>query len=202
MRAAQAAAAAGRRMGGGGVGAVPGRSRRIAALRLFVVPRLALLALAGCSGGALKSAATTSPGTDPPPEPARVLGEFLDAANRRDHAAMASRFGTAAGPIGDRGGTLGCAFRKVGSWIGLGDRCLTAREVELRMDLIAVILAHESYLVGRRTTVAGKGRPATRIDVQLETARKQASVVPFVIIQAENGHWLVEQVALDPATDG
>ena len=158
MRAAQAAAAAGRRMGGGGVGAVPGRSRRIAALRRFVVPRVALLALGGCGGGMVVTGGL--PGADGGPEtaspagpntslePGQVVAEFLDAANRRDLAAMAARFGTAAGPIGHRGSPLGCALRRIGSWVGLGGRCLTATEVELRMDLIAAILAHRSYRVG------------------------------------------------------
>ncbi len=202
MRAAQAAAAPKRRTDGGGVGAVRGRSRRIAALRLFVTPRVALLALAGCSGGAVQSAADPSSGVDPALEPARVVAEFLDAANRRDHAAMASRFGTAAGPIADRGGTLGCALRRIGSWIGLGDHCQTAPEIELRMDLMAAILAHESYRMGAHTAVVGRGRPAARIDVEVEGVGKQAVTVPFVLVQTEDGLWLVEEVALGRLVGG
>ncbi len=130
------------------------------------------------------------------------MAAFLDAANRRDHGAMASRFGTAAGPIGDRGGTLGCALRKAGSWVGLGDRCLTAREVELRMDLVAAILAHRSYRVRGQATVAGRGRPATRIEVEMDTATKPRVLVPFVLICAEDGAWLVKEVGLERLTGG
>ena len=129
-----------------------------------------------------------------------MVAAFLDAANRRDHAAMAARFGTAAGPIGDRGGTLGCALRKAASWIGLGDRCLSAREVELRMDLVAAILAHRSYRLRGQATVAGRSRPATRIEVEVETVTQSSVLVPFVLIQADDGAWLVEEVALERLT--
>ena len=115
---------------------------------------------------------------------------------------MASHFGTAAGPIGDRGGTLGCAFRKVFSWIGLGDRCLTAQEVELRMDLLAAILAHEAHRVTGQATVAGRGRPATRVEVEMDTVTSEGVPVPFVLIQADSGAWLVEEVDLVPLTGG
>lgn len=165
---------------------------RLPALLRSAVPWLPLLALAGCAGAASHGA----PGSPSGPEPVGVVAEFLDAANRRDLAAMASRFGSADGPIDDRGGALGCAFRKVGSWIGLGDRCVTALEVELRMDLMATILAHESRRVGGQAAVAGRGRPATRIEVELGTAGRGV-VVPFVLIRADDGSWLVEQVGLE-----
>lgn len=115
---------------------------------------------------------------------------------------MASHFGTAAGPIEDRGGTLGCSFRKIFSWIGLGDRCLTAQEVELRMDLMAAILAHDSHRVTGQATVAGRGRPATRVEVEMDTVAKERVPVPFVLIRADGGAWLVEEVDLAPLTGG
>lgn len=173
---------------------------RIAARRPRLLAWLPLLALAGCGGAAAHHAPPPPPGPDLPLEPARVAAEFLAAASRRDHAAMASRFGTVAGPIGDRGGALGCAFRKLGSWIGLGDRCLNAREIELRMDLMAAILAHDSYRAGREEMVAGKGRPATRIDFELDTATEHGVIVPFVLIQADDGTWLVEEIGLGRLT--
>lgn len=123
------------------------------------------------------------------------MAEFLDAADRRDHAAMASRFGTADGPIGDRGGAVGCAFRRAGSWIGLGERCLGRDDVELRMDLIATVLAHESYRVGAEEEVVGRGRPAARVEVEVMT-RGRGVVVPFVVIRARDGGWLVAEVGL------
>ena len=173
-----------------------GPGGRTAALHPLLVSWLPLLALAGCGGAPAHPAPGPPPGPNTSLEPARVVAEFLDAANRRDHAAMASRFGTGAGPIGDRGGALGCAFRKVGSWIGLGDRCLTAPEVELRMDLMAAILAHEAYRLGGEAAVAGRGRPAMRVEVVVDTVGEQGATVPFVLIQTDDGTWLVEEVEL------
>ncbi len=203
MRAAVKAAASESRRNGRGPGAVRRKSRRTVGLRLFVVPRVALLALGGCSGGALAGGGL--PGSDGPDAasragPVEVVEAFLAAAGHRDHAAMARHFGTAAGPIGDRGGTLGCALRKVGSWVGIGDRCLTGREVELRMDLMSAILAHQSHRVGGQETVAGRSRPATRIEVEVDTLSEQGVLVPFILIQAHNGAWLVEEVDLERLT--
>ncbi|MYJ18145.1 MAG: hypothetical protein F4106_08900, partial [Gemmatimonadetes bacterium] len=200
MRATFFARAGGRQGKSHRVGAVPGGGGRIAVPGSGPASWLPLLALAACAGTASPPASNSPPGADPSPEPAGVVAAFLDAANRRDHAVMASHFGTAAGPIGNRGGTLGCAFRKVFSWMGLGDRCLTAQEVELRMDLLAAILAHESYRVADQTTVAGRDRPATRVEVEMDTRTKRGARVPFVLVQTDEGTWLVEEVDLERLT--
>ena len=155
-----------------------------------------LLALAACGGTAPRGTGAPAPGPNPESSPARVVAEFLDAANRRDHTAMAARVGTAAGPVGDRGGRLGCALRRAGSWIGFGERCRTAREVELRLDLVAAILAHDSYRVGGQATVAGRGRPAVRVEVEVDRTGERSVVVPFLVIRTDDGRWLVEEVVL------
>lgn len=156
-------------------------------------PWLLLPTLAGCAGAPARD--TPGPPLGPDPEPARAVAEFLDAANRRDHAAMAARFGTAGGPIGETGGAIGCALRRVGSWIGLGERCLRRAEVELRMDLIATVLVHESYRVRAEEGVVGKGRPAVRVEVEVVKGGRRV-VVPFVVIRTDDGRWLVEEVGL------
>lgn len=156
----------------------------------MLLPRLLLAAVAGCGGTA------GGAGPAPPPEPARAVEMFLDAAGRRDHAAMARLFGTADGPIGDRGGTVGCAFRRVGSWIRLGERCLAEGEVELRMDVIAAILQHDAYRVRFEEAVAGRGRTAIRVGVDLEQEGRDPVEVPFVVIRRKDGGWLVEEVEL------
>ncbi len=158
---------------------------------------LLLIALAACAGTSSRQPADPSTGGGAARGPDRVVAEFLDAANRRDRAAMASRFGTEDGPIGERGGAIGCAFRRMGSWIGLGDRCLTRAEVELRMDLVAAVLAHESYRLGTREDVAGRGRRAARIEVELDTAAERDVTVPFVLVRTGDGRWLVEEVDLE-----
>lgn len=200
LRAASLTRAGAPRGNGHRVHPVLKRSWRIAAQRTRFLHWLPLLAVAACSGTTGPRAASPLPGPRPSLEPDRVVTAFLDAANRRDHAVMASYFGTAAGSIGDRGGTLGCAFRKVFSWIGLGDRCLTAQEVELRMDLMAALLAHASYRVGTRATVAGRGTAATRIEVEVDRVAAGSVLVPFVLIQTEEGAWLVEEVDLERLT--
>ena len=150
---------------------------------------LLMTAVAGCGRPVARDAAAPPPGPDP--AHVRVVAEFLDAAGRRDHGAMAARFGTGGGPIGETGGAVGCAFRRVGSWIGLGDRCLRRADVELRMDVIAAILAHESYRVGAQAVVVGRGRAAARVEVEVVTEGRVVSV-PFVVIRADDGRWLVE----------
>ena len=163
---------------------------------------LAVLAIAtGCGGSAARNAAGPPPVADPLPEHVRAVTEFLDAVGRRDHVAMADRFGTAGGPIGDTGGPIGCALRKVGSWIGLGERCLDRAEVELRVDVIARILAHESYRVRAEEGVVGRGRAAVRVDVDVVRGGRGV-VVPFVVIRADDGRWLVEQVELGAMAAG
>ncbi len=162
---------------------------------------LLVAAAAGCGRAAARDAAVPPPGPDPAPGHVRVVAEFLDAAGRRDHGAMAARFGTGGGPIGETGGAVGCAFRRAGSWIGLGDRCLRRAEVELRMDVIAAVLAHESYRLGAEAAVAGRGRAAARVEVEVVTEGRIA-VVPFVVIRADDGRWLVEEVELGGVLGG
>ena len=158
--------------------------------RSSVLIASALLGLMGC-GAAIPPLESGTP-----LQPTRAVEMFLDAASQRDHASMAGLFGTADGPLGDRGGTLGCAFRKMGSWIGLGEQCLADWEVELRMDVIASILKHESYRVQGGEAVAGRGRPAIRVGVEMDLGGRGVVEVPFVVIRSGNGRWLVEEVDL------
>lgn len=156
---------------------------------------LAAVAVAGCGGPTPNNGLRSPSAPDSTPGHVRVVAEFLEAAGRRDHGAMAARFGTGGGPIGETGGAFGCAFRRVGSWIGLGDRCLRRAEAELRMDVIARVLVHESYRVEGEEGVVGRGRAAVRVRVEVVTGGRVV-VVPFVVIRADDGRWLVEEVGL------
>ena len=164
-------------------------------LEVRLVPWVVVALVVGCGGTPAHNPLVPPPGPDTSLEPVQVVAEFLDAARRRDHAAMATHFGAGDGPIGERGGAVGCAFRRVGSWIGLGAPCLTAPEVELRMDVMARVLAHESYRVGVEEGVVGRGRPAARVEVEVVTGGRGV-MVPFVVIRADDGRWLVEEVGL------
>ena len=134
--------------------------------------------------------------------PAAALGaqlsveRFLAAANQGDYTSMGRLFGTASGPVTNTGGTLGCAFKKMGSWFG-GSSCVKKQDVEVRMDAIATILRHEDYRVVSESRVAGRNAPTTRVLVNMTTARgSSVNNVPFVVVQAEGGRWLIEQVDL------
>ncbi|MEZ4414255.1 MAG: hypothetical protein R3E10_00720 [Gemmatimonadota bacterium] len=132
--------------------------------------------------------------------PALSVETFLEAANRRDLETMARVFGTADGPIGDTGSAFGCAFKKMGSWIGLGDRCLTRQEVEVRMNVIAGVLASDSYRLGADERVAGRERPTTRVEVTLNKGGRDVGGVPFVVVQGKSGAWYIEEIGLDRVT--
>lgn len=132
--------------------------------------------------------------------PMLSVERFLQAANARDLDAMARLFGTASGPVADTGGTLGCAFKKMGSWIGLGRACSTRQEVELRMDAIARILQHEDYRIVAESQVAGRSTPTRRIGVDLTFRDSIVRDVPFFVVRSSGERWLVEQIDLERVT--
>lgn len=133
--------------------------------------------------------------------PMLSVERFLQAANSRDLEAMARLFGTADGPVTETGSTLGCAFRKMGSWIGLGDACATAQDVELRMDAIAQIMEHDDYRIVSESRVAGRREPTTRIGVDLTFGEDTVRDVPFDVVQTDGGRWLVQRIALERITE-
>jgi len=149
----------------------------------------------------LSSCATTRTTPSASLAPMLSVETFLQAANTRDLNVMASIFGTADGPIASTtGSTLGCAFKRMGSWIRLGDRCVTWQEIELRMDAIAYILRHDDYRVLSESMVAGRTRPTTRVLVEMQRGANRFPEVPFVVVQSVQGRWLVEEIGLERMT--
>ena len=134
--------------------------------------------------------------------PMLSVERFLQATNERDLHGMAGLFGTADGAVIETGGSFGCAFKKIGSWIGLGDRCETLQEVELWMDAIAQILQHEDYTLVSEASVPGRKRPTTRIGVNMRIRGRDVSDVPFLVVQTSEGRWLVEEIDLEKVTGG
>lgn len=132
--------------------------------------------------------------------PMLSVERFLQAANSRDLQAMARIFGTAEGPVAETGSTFGCAFKKLGSWIGLGERCRTASEVELRMDAIADILEYEDYRIVSEQRVAGRQHRTTRIGVNLTQNDEVIPDVPFEVVRTPEGRWMVQQIGLEKIT--
>lgn len=156
-------------------------------------------------GFLLFSAAACATGTASEDQMAAVapmlsVERFLQAANARDLDAMSRLFGTDSGPVAETGSTLGCAFKKMGSWIGIGRACSTREEVELRMSAIAEILQHEDYRVVSEGQVPGRTEPTRRIGVSMVFSDTTVSDVPFVVVRGSEGRWLVEQIALERIT--
>jgi len=132
--------------------------------------------------------------------PMLSVERFLQASNQRDLHAMASLFGDADGPVIETGSTLGCAFKKMGSWIGIGERCRTLQEVEIWMDTLAQILQHQNYTLASDSRVPGRVHPTTRIGVDLVVDGRDIRDVPFLVVQTKQGRWLVEEIDLEKIT--
>ena len=133
--------------------------------------------------------------------PQLSVERFLQASNSRDLYAMGRLFGTQDGPMGDTGSTFGCMFKKIGSWFG-GQSCRTRQEVEIQMSAISSILIHENYRIVREEMVAGRDAPTTRVLVDLTVRGQSVSAVPFVVVRAGEGRWLVQEVDLERVMAG
>lgn len=161
-------------------------------------PQLLFVLLALFSGAC---ATASGPGTPAPGvTPALSAGSFIQAVQASDLDGMARIFGTADGPIADTGSSLGCAFRRMGSWIRLSNRCLTRVDVELRMNAIALILRHDQHTVGREEPVPGRDRPTVRVWVALTRGGQPLPELPLTLVRARSGRWMVEQIDLERIT--
>ena len=157
---------------------------------------LATAALAGCAAPVILA------GEPEAAAPARSVERFLRAANSGDLETMASVFGTREGPIADRGSGLGCAFRKLGSWLSLGDRCLTRQEVEIRMSLLAETLRHSDYQIVSEGDAPGRKYPMKRIGVTITRGERKIRDVPFLLVQSSGGLWMVQEIGVERVTSG
>jgi len=155
---------------------------------------LGLLALAIL--GAASCTQQSAPAAVAPVAAQLSVERFLQAANGHDVDAMGRLFGTHDGPVMETGSTFSCFFKKIGSWFG-GTRCTKKTEVEVRMDTIASIIAHEDYEIVREEPVAGRTYPARRVLVDLTVQGDKVTNIPFVVVQTTQGRWLVEQVPLE-----
>ncbi len=147
--------------------------------------------------GACTTTRVVSSGEVPAVAPMLSVERFLHAVNDRDLDTMARLFGTKDGPIIETGGTLGCAFKRMGSWIGLASRCRTLQEVELQMDLIAQILRHRDYTIQSERSVAGRVNQTSRIGVDLRINGRTVTDVPFIVVRTKENRWLVEEIDLE-----
>ena len=160
-----------------------------------------LMLLAVASGPAACTTQVIQPGAVAAVAPQLSVERFLQAANSRDLRGMGRLFGTPDGPLMDTGSTFGCMFKKIGSWFG-GDSCATRQDIEIRMDAISSILRHENYRIVRQEMVAGRDVPTTRVLVTLTVGGQLVQDVPFLVVQASAGQWLVQEVDLEQVMAG
>ena len=164
-------------------------------MKRFIVAAVPLILLWGCT-----TTQYVTSGEMAGIAPALSVERFLRATNARDLHGMGRIFGTEKGPIIETGGPLGCGFKKLGSWIGIGRRCDTVQEVELRMDAIAQVLRHDDYTLVSESRVPGRVNPTTRIGVDLSIRGRPVRDVPFTVVRTKEGRWFIEQIGLDKVT--
>lgn len=120
---------------------------------------------------------------------------FLQASNARDYDAMARIFGTREGPVAETGGG-GCG----GLGKLFGGRCQSPEDVERWMAAISEILRYDDYKIVSERAEPGREHPASRIGVDLTRSGRVVPDVGFVVVQGEEGGWLVESVDLEKVT--
>jgi hypothetical protein len=99
--------------------------------------------------------------------------------NQRDLLTMARLFGTREGPVAR-------------SW--------PAKEVDERMGVLANVLRHNDYVIGREDIVPGRRSEATQFTVNI-TAGGHTVPVPFVLVRSvQEPEWLIEEIGLVPLT--
>lgn len=168
-----------------------------------VLPIAVALVVWGCGGAMPVRSLPAAPGSaasQPSAGPSQAVESFLEAAARRDLVEMARSFGTADGPVARTGSALGCGLRRLGSWVGLADRCHRWADVELRMDLLAAVLDPAAYRVRTEEQVAGRERPTVRVLVDVTVGGREAPEVPFVVVLARHGSWLVQEIGVERLT--
>ena len=172
----------------------PGAYSRGHVLRACLVFAFTLLVTAGCTQPVRRSQGGVAVA------PMLSVERFLQASNARDYDAMARLFGTSNGPISDTGGTFGCAFKKMGSWMGLGSRCVRFEEVELRMATIAEVLRHQDYKIASERIEPGRSTTTNRVGVDLTRQGEVIRDVPFLVVRTASGSWLIQEIELQKLT--
>ena len=168
----------------------PGRGCRLRSAAVLVT----ILACAACTQRVVRSDGLASLG------PVLSVERFLQASNARDFQAMARLFGTPGGPVSDTGGAVGCAFKRLGAWFGMGEGCVRREDVELRMAAIADILRHDDFQIASERQEPGRTDPTSRIGVDLRRAGTVYRDVPFLVVQTDDGGWIVQEIDLQAIT--
>jgi hypothetical protein len=145
--------------------------------RLPAVALALALATAAC-GGAARPATGAAPSGIVATQPAAAVEQFLGFATQGRYVEMGHLFGTVRGPVAEQ---------------------QEAVRVARRMEALAMVLRHDSYTLTGVVSVAGRPE-ARRVLVQLRQGRQTVDV-PFVVVQAAGGRWLVEVVGVEAAME-
>jgi hypothetical protein len=168
-------------------------SRSAARACLSAALALVTLTASGCTTRVVPSGAVAV-------APMLSVERFLQASNARDYESMARLFGGADGPVADTGGAFGCAFKKMGDWVGLAQRCRTREEVELWMATLSEVLRHQDYKISSERLEPGRRHTTNRIGVDLTREAGVVRDVPFLVVRTGAGSWLVEEIAIEKLT--
>lgn len=109
--------------------------------------------------------------------PVISVERFLRAVEGRDLGTMAQIFGTVEGPFKGN-----------------------AQQVELQMDLLATVLAHERYEIISEAPVAGRMTPTTRVGVTLTLDDRTVPDVGFITVRTADGRWMVQEIDTEKVT--
>jgi hypothetical protein len=165
------------------------------AARACLAVALVLVTASGCTTRVVPSSSSVVAVA-----PMLSVERFLQASNARDYDSMARLFGSADGPVSDTGGAFGCAFKRMGSWVGLGDRCMNHQEVEIWMATLSDVLRHQDYKIASERLEPGRRNVTNRIGVDLTRERGVVRDVPFLVVRTGAGSWLVEEIAIEKLT--
>lgn len=155
----------------------PLRGTRRGTRRPVSLPRAVLLAVALLATACTTQTVVRGGSGVPGASPLQSVERFLVAVNAHDLDEMATHFGTREGPV-------------------RGDRV----EVEVRMDALATILAHDRYEIVSERQVPGRQDPTTRVGVTLTIANEVYPDISFVTVQTSQGRWMVQEIDLERVT--
>lgn len=143
--------------------------------RMHIVSRAALipLLLVACSQPVIREGRPTVR------DPSASVERFLRAANAEDLHTMAQLFGTSDGSV------------------LLRDR---QAEVEERMLALASLLRHDDVSLADERQVPGRSGEAVEVLVDLRLADEEEVRVPFTLVRAREGGWLVERIDIEVIT--
>jgi hypothetical protein len=132
---------------------------------------LATAALAACGGSASKSPATPGPVTSP----RGVVEQFLQAVADSNLQKMASLWGTSAGPA---------------------SKTNQPADYQRRIVVMQAYLKNEGTSITSDAPDGGPDRHMVQVELRRDLCTK---AVPFTVIKAADGRWLVNQVDLAAA---